>query len=196
MRYKMKISAQVKLPSLTKGFSLIELMMVISIVSLISAIAIPKFYDFKAKAARGEVFINLSHAHMLVDSYKEDRHPGSWGLTIEYGVKFDSWSPRTETPTSYNVHCLSNVVGFATTNCQKLRYFYNINLMANSTFTGASDPWDDIRATNSTGIALGYHYGSSGLIPLNFCGTSGYVDIWSKLDGILIHTVAYKSFCF
>ena len=105
------------------GFSLIELMVVVSIITLVSALTIPKYYLFTAKAARVEAYQNLKFVHTLFENYREDVRPGAGGLNVEYGVRFDAYTPRTPNPISYNIFCATNPLGFSITNCQKLRYF-------------------------------------------------------------------------
>ena len=46
-----------------KGFTLIEMMVVVVIVGLLAAIAIPQYFKYVAKARQTEVFVNLSSLH-------------------------------------------------------------------------------------------------------------------------------------
>ena len=52
-----------------KGFSLIELMIVVSIIAIIAAIAIPNFLSFVSKTRRAEVKSNLSGIYKAEASY-------------------------------------------------------------------------------------------------------------------------------
>lgn len=52
-----------------KGFSLIELMIVVGIIGILSTLALPRFQQFQAKAKMGEAKNNLSHIYTLQHSY-------------------------------------------------------------------------------------------------------------------------------
>ena len=51
------------------GFSLIELMIVISIIALLSMIAVPNFMKYLAKAKRAEAYMQLSSIYAAQKSY-------------------------------------------------------------------------------------------------------------------------------
>jgi type IV pilus assembly protein PilA len=54
------------------GFSLVELMIVVAIIGILAALAVPKFQTFQAKARASESKNNLSHAYTLEMSYHGD----------------------------------------------------------------------------------------------------------------------------
>lgn len=51
------------------GFSLVELMIVVAIIGLLAALAVPRFQSFQAKARQSEAKNNLSHMYTLAQSY-------------------------------------------------------------------------------------------------------------------------------
>jgi len=55
-----------------KGFSLVELMVVVAIIGILAALAVPKFSTFQAKAKQSEAKSNLSHIYTLEMSYFGD----------------------------------------------------------------------------------------------------------------------------
>ncbi|MBP6218430.1 MAG: prepilin-type N-terminal cleavage/methylation domain-containing protein [Oligoflexales bacterium] len=55
-----------------KGFSLVELMVVVAIISVLAAIAIPRFRVFQARARQSEAKANLAHIFTLEQSYHAD----------------------------------------------------------------------------------------------------------------------------
>jgi type IV pilus assembly protein PilA len=55
------------------GFSLVELMIVVAIIGVLAAIAVPKFGTFQAKARQSEAKSNLSHIFTLEEAYYGDR---------------------------------------------------------------------------------------------------------------------------
>ena len=56
-----------------KGFSLVELMIVVAIIGVLAALAVPKFQSFQAKAKQSEAKSNLSHIYTLEQSYYGDQ---------------------------------------------------------------------------------------------------------------------------
>jgi prepilin-type N-terminal cleavage/methylation domain-containing protein len=55
-----------------RAFSLVELMVVVAIISVLAAIAIPRFRTFQAKARQAEAKTNLAHLFTLEESYHGD----------------------------------------------------------------------------------------------------------------------------
>lgn len=56
-----------------QGFSLVELMIVVAIIGVLAALAVPKFQSFQAKAKQSEAKSNLSHIYTLEQSYFGDQ---------------------------------------------------------------------------------------------------------------------------
>ncbi len=55
-----------------KGFSLVELMIVVAIIGILAALAVPRFQSFQAKAKQTEAKNNLSHIYTLEQTYYGD----------------------------------------------------------------------------------------------------------------------------
>lgn len=60
--YKLKVSKMA-------GFTLIELMIVVSIIAFLSVIAVPNFFKFLAKAKRSEAYMNLGSIYTAEKAY-------------------------------------------------------------------------------------------------------------------------------
>lgn len=54
------------------GFSLVELMIVVAIIGVLAALAVPRFQTFQAKAKQAEAKTNLSHIYTLEQAYRGD----------------------------------------------------------------------------------------------------------------------------
>ena len=54
------------------GFSLVELMIVVAIIGVLAALAVPRFQTFQAKAKQAEAKSNLSHIYTLEQAYFGD----------------------------------------------------------------------------------------------------------------------------
>ncbi|MBI3622114.1 MAG: prepilin-type N-terminal cleavage/methylation domain-containing protein, partial [Nitrospirae bacterium] len=56
-----------------KGFTLIELMIVVAIIGILAAIAIPNFLRFQAKSKQAEAKTNLGAIGTTAESYRAER---------------------------------------------------------------------------------------------------------------------------
>jgi len=52
-----------------KGFTLVELMIVVAIIAFLAVIAVPSFFTFLAKAKRSEAYLNLGAIYTAQKSY-------------------------------------------------------------------------------------------------------------------------------
>ncbi len=64
------------------GFTLVELMIVVGIVGLLSAIAIPNFISYQARSRRSEAYVNLAAVARIQSAYHAEQgeyfEAGSW----------------------------------------------------------------------------------------------------------------------
>ncbi len=104
----------------SRAFSLIELMVVIAIIGLLSALAIPKFRIFQAKARQSEAKSNLSYIYALEESYFGDQD--KYAALQNQGKDFG---------------CGANELGFVLNPC-KARYNYSVEANG-TTFTAKAD---------------------------------------------------------
>jgi len=74
-----------------RGFSLIELMVVIAIVAFLAMIAVPNFNRFLAKAKRAEAYMNLSALYAAEKAYWAEHGKYSDVLMGDGGI---GWKPE------------------------------------------------------------------------------------------------------
>lgn len=89
----------------SKGFSLIELMIVVGIIGILAALAVPQFSKFQARARQTEAKTNLATIYTLNQAYYNDNN--AYGSVTTYGKII----------ASTGCTCPINNIGFATVPC-------------------------------------------------------------------------------
>ncbi len=107
------------------GFSLVELMVVISIVSVIASIGLGKYEIFRAKAKQVEIISSMGNIRLLYHSYKAtfDAEPP----VIGGGQSQNNWFDSQNTTTSDSCNRSENPIGFKIADCRKSHYLYIVN---------------------------------------------------------------------
>ena len=87
-----------------EGFTLLELMVVTSIVGVLVAIAIPNFLSYQARSRRSEAYVNLAAVARLQTTYQFERgdyfEAGAWPDFSAYGglsAEKMEWDADSET---------------------------------------------------------------------------------------------------
>ncbi len=107
-----------------KGFSLVELMIVVGIIGILAALAVPRFTAFQAKARQAEAKTNLTQIYTLQESYALDNN--TYIAVAAHGA--DTASPTASS-------CPANAIGFTIQPCASARYQYATTAVAAATFT-------------------------------------------------------------
>ena len=100
-------------------------MVVTSIISLIGAVSIPKFNQFKIKAGRTEAYTNLNIIHTMAENFRveNDVINGGYGRVVYYGSEKDPNDTSSDCNETVD-NSMSNELGFKVGECRKLRYLY------------------------------------------------------------------------
>lgn len=125
-----------------KGFSLVELMIVVGIIGILATLALPRFKQFQAKAKMGEAKNLLSHIYTLEQTYSLDNN--SYIAVAVLGADVATTNTNICTPAANSG---AAAIGFKIDPCQRTapvpRYAYDA-VVVNATFvaravTGAAN---------------------------------------------------------
>ena len=108
----------------SKGFSLVELMIVVAIMAILAAIAIPSFMKFSMKAKTAEASQNLSGIRTCQESYRAEEDVYMACATYPAAVP-----PASGTPWVASASGNFADVGFAADG--RVRYRYAVNISSN-----------------------------------------------------------------
>jgi type IV pilus assembly protein PilA len=82
------------------GFTLIELLIVVGIIGLLSAIAVPNFISYQARSRRSEAYVNLAAVARIQSAYYAERgeffEAGSWPIFVDLSTQKMEWDAASE----------------------------------------------------------------------------------------------------
>ena len=174
------------------GFTLVELMVVVAIIGLLSAVAIPNFKKYQAKAKVSEGKLQLSAAYMAEQSFFSDFN------MYHTCLQYMGYDPSAEAPSRYftvgfNVASAINATALASAGNSGLSGVCNVSALAaanNVTYFLAAKGTGGQIATNAgiTTSAIGtqattadmtFIIGAAGIVDGAFAtdATSAYLSI-------------------
>jgi type IV pilus assembly protein PilE len=98
---------------LTRGFTLIELMIVVAIIGILARIAYPAYTDYVRRSDLAEAFQNLSSAQVRMEQYYQDNRSymtagGTCGFLPTTPGKYFSYTCPTITASTYTIQAAGN----------------------------------------------------------------------------------------
>ncbi len=111
------------------GFTLIEVMIVVAIIGILSAVAYPSYTEYVRRGQISEAFTNLSSFRAKMEQYYQDnRNYGSSGTTCANDSSASAWNGFASTD-YFSYTCTTSASGQA------------FSIVAKGTTGGAKDSW-------------------------------------------------------
>ncbi|MEQ1487675.1 MAG: type IV pilin protein [Methylotenera sp.] len=122
-----------------KGFTLIEIMVVVAIVGILASIAMPSYTDYVKKGKAAEAPANLADLRVKMEQYYQDNRTYVGGTCAPAsGAKYFTYSCTTQTATAYTLHA----AGKAAENMDAFDYTVDQDNAKTSTYdTTTDDCW-------------------------------------------------------
>jgi len=184
-----RILSEKRTTSNTRGFTLVELMVVVAIIGILASLAIPQYQKFQSKARQSEAKAALASVRQVLEAYKIDNgltfclieagyQPD--GGTKYYTVGFQPATPPTNLcgPTGAG-NC--NVVAGQSTACTSTSW----QIAANGGIGGAATAGTDLTSTSTIGAGGLYTAEAVGRI------RTSTIDKWTITGaGVLTNTAS------
>lgn len=165
--------------SIQKGFTLIELMIVVAIIGILAAVALPAYQDYTARAKITEAVIAATSPKNLIgEAFQTDGLVGAQNAAKEYNLraasekqsKFVESISIDETTAVITVTTKNNASAGLPTDAQNktLNFSPNVNKVALATGTTGAIDWACTSATNTTATTRGLGSKATGSLPAKY----------------------------
>ncbi len=101
---------------LQRGFTLVELMIVVAIIGILASLALPSYSDYVERARAAEATSNLADLRIQMEQYFQDNRTYAGGLCAPAsGAVFFTYACTTQTATTYTLAATGagTMVGFS-----------------------------------------------------------------------------------
>ena len=168
--------------SVQKGFTLIELMIVVAIIGILAAVALPAYQDYTVRAKVSEMIIAASSPKSLIsEAFQTDGLPGVTAAATEYNARgaSEKSSKMLDTTAPIAIDTATGVItvksgaaavaGLPTVAAgMTLTFSPNVkNVALAAGATGAID-WACASTTNTTATARGLAVTAAGTMPAKY----------------------------
>jgi len=131
-----------------KGFTLIELMIVVAIVGIISAIAYPSYNQYIVRSKRGDAISALVLAQGAMERFRSNKPPYTYDLGTNLSSVFATQVPVEGGTPYYNLTLISNATSYTLT-ATPTGSMTGLDGSLSVTNTGARTWTDDVGATHT-----------------------------------------------
>lgn len=160
-----------------KGFTLIELMIVVAIIGILAAVALPAYQDYTARAKVSEMIIAASSPKSLIsEAFQSDSLDGVTAAATEYNARAQNEKQskivdNIEIDDATGVITVTSVAGGGLpSDAQGMTLTWSPNVQGAALADGVSGAidWACASTTNTTATARGLAVGAAGTMPAKY----------------------------